>query len=82
MSVCYIGILADEGSAHGGGPGFAGLEDSGGGFFLPLGGTAFGAGQAVPGFDAHELGHAGLRPDQCVGELPDVADNAAVSPTP
>ena len=44
------------------------------GLGVPIRGAALGAGKAVPGLDAHKLGHSGLAPDQGVGEFLNVAD--------
>ena len=73
----FIGVSAGKGGAEGAAPGFAGEQNGGGGLFLPADTAAFGAGDAVPGLDANEPGHTGLAPDQCVGELGNVADDRA-----
>ena len=71
--------LTNEGGAQGGGPGLAGIQDGCRGFFLPLGAAVLGAGQAVPGFDADELGHTGLAPDQGIGETGKITHHRAAS---
>ena len=70
-------MLSLEGHGQGGGPAFAGIQNGGGRLFVPAAAAVLGAGQALPGLDAHELGHAGLGPDQSIGEFPDVAHNAS-----
>ena len=73
----FFGGSADEGGAQGGGPGFAGLDDGGVGLLVPLAAAALKGRQALPGFDADKFGHTGFGPNQDIGELPDVADDAA-----
>ena len=71
----YLILSAHKGSAHAGGPAFAGSQDGGGGLFFPLGAAVGGAGQAVPGLDADKVGLAGLAPDQGLGEAGNPADH-------
>ena len=67
--------LSHKSGAEGGAPGFAGGDSGGSGLFFPGGRAEFVAGQAVPGLDADELGHAGLTPNEAVGEMLDVANH-------
>ena len=68
---------ADKRSGQGAAPGFAGLQHGGGCLIFPPDAAVLRAGQAVPGFNADELRHTGLAPQQGVGELFDVADHTA-----
>ena len=53
----------------------AGLQDVGCRLFVPILAAAFRTGQAHPGLDAHEMGLAGLAPQQGIGEAGNIADH-------